>query len=96
MEKSEETYRIEVDKKFIDDLKNVEESTRRRVKELVDILETNPLFVFNLDIKKLKGLENIYRLRIGKYRILLYVDKDNKKIVLLRFLKRKKAYRRST
>ena len=93
MEGGEEAYRLEVDKKFLDDLKNVGKETRLRVKELIDVLEANPLFIFNLDIKKLKGFENVYRLRIGKYRILFYVDKNNKAIVLLRFLKREKAYR---
>ncbi len=95
MEGGEEAYRLEVDKKFLDDLKNVEEETKLRVKELIDVLEANPLFIFNLDIRKLKGFENVYRLRIGKYRILFYVDKNNKAIVLLRFLKREKAYRRT-
>jgi len=95
VEGGEEAYRLEVDKKFLDDLKNVEEETKLRVKELIDVLEANPLFIFNLDIRKLKGFENVYRLRIGKYRILFYVDKNNKAIVLLRFLKREKAYRRT-
>jgi len=92
MGKSEEAYRLEVDKKFLDDIKSVDKETRLRVKELIDVLMANPLFIFNLDIKKLKGFENVYRLRIGRYRILFCVDKNNKTIALLRFLKREKAY----
>ena len=75
MEGGEEAYRLEVDKKFLDDLKNVGKETRLRVKELIDVLEANPLFIFNLDIKKLKGFENVYRLRIGKYRILFMLTR---------------------
>ncbi len=41
-------------------------------------------------LKKLKGIENYYRLRTGDYRIGLYIKEDY--IELQRFLHRKKIY----
>ena len=39
-------------------------------------LKINP-FKTNLDIKKLKGIKNDYRLRIGKYRFLYIIIEDS-------------------
>ena len=46
-------------------------------------------FPKNYDIKKLKGYKNTYRIRVGKYRIIYYVDFKNKKIYVLSILHRK-------
>ena len=43
------------------------------------------------DLKKLKGAEGYYRIRIDDYRLGLIVDQD--KIVFVRFLHRKDIYR---
>lgn len=46
------------------------------------------------DVKKLKGLENYYRIRKGNWRILYIVDFDTKAIYVNRILPRKSAYKR--
>ena len=45
-----------------------------------------------LDIKKLKGYPNHYRLRVGKYRILFKLLEDHV-IIVFAILPRKKAYK---
>jgi len=40
-------------------------------------------FPKNCDIKKLECMENVFRLRSGKIRVLYYVDKTNNKIKIL-------------
>lgn len=46
-------------------------------KEMVDINLLNLVENKNTDIKKIIGVENCYRIRIGKYRILIIVDEDD-------------------
>ena len=45
-----------------------------------------------MDIKKIKGLEKTFRIRIGKYRIIFQVDKIEKTIYITHAEARKKAY----
>jgi mRNA interferase RelE/StbE len=42
-------------------------------------------------LKKLKGHPNAYRIRIGDYRLGLYIE--NKQVVLVRFVKRNDIYK---
>jgi len=43
-----------------------------------------------LDIKKLKGYKNHYRLRVGEFRILFFLE--NSKIVVYKIGKRESVY----
>ena len=43
-----------------------------------------------MDIKKIKGLEKTFRIRIGKYRIIFHVDKTEKTIYITHAKTRKK------
>jgi len=43
------------------------------------------------NLKKLKGEENIYRIRVGDYRIGIVIDKDT--VIFERVLHRKEIYR---
>ena len=54
-------------------------------------LEKNPFF--GRDIKLLQGSEKRYRYRIGKYRVIYFVDKENKNIVITLISARPSAYR---
>lgn len=61
-------YRVIVKKpakKFVDSLPS---SERRRIVEAIELLPRSG------DIKRLQGQENLYRLRIGPYRIIYAVD----------------------
>jgi len=44
-------------------------------------------------VKKLKGKEDIYRIRISDYRVLYTIDDKKKKIRILSVLDRKESYR---
>ena len=63
--------------KFLNKLSTNE---RGKIKKILDDLRTNDPRGY--DIKKLKGRNDIYRIRKGKLRILYRVD-DNEKIYLL-------------
>lgn len=63
-----------VDDDFYKKLKRLSKEVQVRTYEVLKLLEGFP-FV-RIDIKKLKGKEKIFRIRIGKYRILFILLDD--------------------
>ena len=56
---------------------------RKTIDEKIEILKDNPYDFYRLDIKKLKGYNKRYRLRIGNYRILYEIFDDIVVVILL-------------
>ncbi len=56
---------------------------RTRIKEKLDLLQTNPYQNPLLDIKMMQGMDGIYRLRVGKYRILYEINDDELLVYLM-------------
>jgi mRNA interferase RelE/StbE len=54
--------------------------------------ELNEGFSAQLDIKKLKGMNNRYRVRVGDYRILFELSRARREIVVFAILPRERAY----
>lgn len=63
----------------------------RNLNECFKDLEKNPFFGQN--IKLLKGPEKRYRYRVGKYRVIYFVDKETKNAVITLISERSSAYR---
>ncbi len=63
-----------------------------RIRELLILLEKIPLPIAEYDVKKLKGYENMFRVRIGDLRVIYYVDFQNKKVVILDINWRERIY----
>ena len=69
-------YHVLVDKRAEKDLKKVPEHTIDRFAKILDELEVDPINKRpGVDIKNLRGYPNIFRVRIGDYRVLYSVDK---------------------
>jgi len=85
-------YEVVIHKKVSKELKRVPETYLRNFSALVNVLKTNPVPWRNFDIKKIKGAKGIYRVRIGDYRAVYFVDKENQTIHVLKFERRKKVY----
>jgi addiction module RelE/StbE family toxin len=78
---------------FIKDIKDLKSTSPYSViKNLVftDILAVKQLSEIN-NLKKLKGEYNAYRIRIGDYRIVFFVEEDT--ITFARVLHRREFYR---
>ncbi|MFM7906069.1 MAG: type II toxin-antitoxin system RelE family toxin [Microcystis sp.] len=78
---------------FIKDLKDLKSTSSYSViKNLVftDILAVKQLSEIN-NLKKLKGEYNAYRIRIGDYRIVFFIEEDT--ITFARVLHRREFYR---
>ena len=72
------SYRIEFAPKAERDFKALDKSIRSRLARRIDFLAENP---FPQGIRKLAGEDDLYRLRVGDYRIIYQVQ--GKRLVVL-------------
>ena len=79
-------YTLEWKEHALQNIKRLESSLARRILKKIDELSENP---FSKDIKKLKGSAD-FRLRIGDYRIIFSIEKNN--IQILKVGHRKNIY----
>jgi len=80
------TNRAEKDLRLLTDSK-----MRDKIEEVIDRF-SHTYFPKGLDIKKLKGVKNTYRVRIGDHRMLYSVDFNASRIFILSISPREKAY----
>jgi len=85
-------YKIYLTDKARKKLDSLNQKSRRMILDTLSFLRDYG-FSQRLDIKKLKGFKNHYRLRVGKYRILFELEKPDK-IIVYAILPRKKAYKK--
>jgi len=86
-------FRIEAKKRVLKTLRDLDRDRKNRIKEAFLILSNDPLPFKKLDVIKLKGYENTYRIRIGGLRIVYEVNWDQKKIIINFIGPREKAYK---
>ncbi len=87
------SYAVLVHKKVAKNLKDLPEIHTNKFVGLIDVLTSNPFPWKQFDLKKIEGSEDTYRIRFGKYRVIYYVDKRQKKIHVLKFEIRGKVYK---
>ena len=75
-------------------LKDLDKRIVEKAKKALLTLKTSPLPIKEYDIKKVEGAEDIYRLRISRYRIVYRIDWGKKEINVIKIDKRsEKTYR---
>ena len=82
--------RVLISKKALKELQNVPISERGLIKDRISKLAFFPLA--RLDVQKLRGYENVYRLRVGDYRVLFEYEKDERTVKVLKIGKRENVY----
>ena len=84
-------YAISLTKNAAKSYNKLPEKSKNRVEAALNELQYS--FTPNkLDVKKLKGSKNVYRARLGKWRIIYRVDTKEKSILVHDILPRKNAY----
>lgn len=83
-------YNVFLERKAQKNLQGLEQSDKDSLNDR--ILKLKDGFVPELDIKKLKGFPNHYRLRVGRFRVLFKLE-ENHIIIVYAILPRKKAYK---
>jgi mRNA interferase RelE/StbE len=74
------------------DSKKLPEHIKRRIVELLLILRENPVPAEYYDVKKLKGLTDTYRIRLGDFRIVYEISWDKTEVKVLYVGARESAY----
>ena len=83
---------LEFKASFARDLKKIkDEKLKVRVQEVIKLVEQARSLQEVENIRKLKGSDRYYRIRIGDYRIGLSVEGNT--VTFVRFLQRKDVYR---
>lgn len=84
---------IEFLRKFEKDLEKIDsQDVADRVLDLIQIVESAQALADIPNLKKLKGYANAFRVRIGDYRLGLFLANDDT-IEFVRFLHRKDIYK---
>jgi mRNA interferase RelE/StbE len=71
------------------DFLNLDKTTRIRIRAEINKMAVD---MASVDIKKLKGYEDRWRLRIGDYRVLFQISLDEITAIALRVKHRREAY----
>ncbi|WP_031517060.1 type II toxin-antitoxin system RelE family toxin [Desulfofalx alkaliphila] len=82
--------RLEFTRRAEKDLLKLDPDTQRRIRSALDRMLINPQAV---DLKKLKGEVDLWRLRSGDYRVIMRINEGGMTIYALRVLHRREAYR---
>ena len=77
--------KIEYSKKAVKYINSADKPTKRRLKEAIEKISSG-------DIKRLKGIEEAYRLRVGDLRVLFTLENDT--IYIDNIIPRGQAYKR--
>ncbi len=85
-------YEVSITRKALKELNGLDERSKNRVLKALVILRDYG-FSSRLDIKKLRGYRNHYRIRVGDYRILFELVKP-RKVIVYAILPRKKAFKK--
>ena len=78
-------------RKAADFVKRLPKSHRTKLKQVAEDLMSNP---FSHPYRKIRGETNLYRIRLGTFRLLFEVDDDHGQVVILNIDKRGRIYDR--
>ncbi len=85
------TYRIEWKPSALRELKRIDRQVIGRIVQAIERLADDP---FAAGVRKLRGAEHTYRLRVGEYRVVYEVVEAKLTVVIVRVRHRRDAYRR--
>ena len=86
-------WEVEYTKRFLKELSKLPKEVQSKAEEIVfkDILSSNPLNLGYLN--SMTGYPNKYKIRIGKYRIGVTIDKQKQLLICQRIAHRKDIYK---
>ena len=86
-------WKIEYTKRFLKELSKLPKEIQVKAEKIVfeELLSANPLGLGHLE--HMTGYADKYKIRIGRYRIGIMIDKANKLLICQRIVHRKDIYR---
>ena len=86
-----ESYKIKWKKFAYKELRNIPDKYIPKIIDSVEKLSVNP---FPSGVKKLAGSEKMFRIRVGDYRIIYEIEKQELTIQIIRVRHRRDVYQR--
>ncbi len=71
--------------------RSLPKSHRERLRRILEAMKDNP---FSQPYRKIRGETNLYRIRLGGFRVLYEIDDQMKRVVVLKVDKRSRVYKR--
>ena len=84
-------YRVELSRRAFKSLERLEPEIRRRILEKLVVLREEPI---PRGAVKLRGEKDVYRLRVGDYRVLYKVLWEEEVVLVFKIEHRRRAYRK--
>ena len=88
---SSKIYEIVFKKSAAKELQGLPHKIQQKILDAVQLLSFNP-YTELLQIKKMKGVESLYRLRIQNYRVIYLIEKQIIKVTIIKIGHRKEVY----
>lgn len=85
-------YAIVFKKSALKELENLPSRIQQKVLDALQLLALNPHTEL-LQIKKLKGADDLYRFRIQEYRVIYLIEDKTVKVTVIKIGHRKEVYR---
>ena len=86
-------FKVKIKRRAVRALERIHRGYRIRVLETLDVLKINPVPLRDYDLKKLRGYEDTFRIRIGNIRIVYTVDWVSRTIIVHFIGYRESAYK---
>lgn len=86
-------YEVKFYKDALKNIQRLDKISRNRILDHIKILSENPKSD-ELDIKKMQGTENQFRLRVGSYRVVYSIFNDKLLIIVIRVGSRGDVYKK--
>jgi len=86
----EPRYQLEITPSTLKHLSSLPRKTQERIAAAIDALRFEPR---PHGVKKLSGVDDLYRIRVGNYRVVYTIRDERLIVIVLRIAHRKDAYR---
>jgi mRNA interferase RelE/StbE len=88
-------YEVLLNPKAVEELRKLPSEATERMKQALKLLKKNPTRARSgVDVKYLVGTSDpkLYRLRVGEYRAIFWVDEEKREVFVEKVALRKRAY----
>jgi len=85
------TFRVLLHPKVSRAILELPAAHQKRLAEVLDVLQEAPVPFKRFDVKKLKGQHNRFRIRLGEFRLIYEVERDE--VLVLKLERRGDAYK---
>lgn len=89
---SSKVYEIVFKKSAVKELQGLPQKIQQKILDAVQLLSLSP-YTELLQIKKMKGADSLYRLRIEDYRVIYLIENQIIKVTIIKIGHRKEVYK---